>query len=241
MRHISQMYNFQLSPIVKGLIFANGAVWFFLIVCLQGLFLDKNQVFYFLGLVPIRVFDSFWLWQIFTYMFVHSEGIFHVLFNMFALWMFGSELERFWGSRFFISYYLVCGVGVGLIYILCLKLIPLIYPLNPMHLSIPMVGASGAVFGILFAYGLIFSERLILFMMVFPMKAIHFTLLIGVIEFISLINNGLGSPISHLSHLAGFAVGFLFLQGWKNIQNFKLRKGWRGRPIRLKVLRDDYK
>lgn len=236
------MYDFQLSPIVKSLMLINGAVWFFLVIFLQKLFFDNNSIYYFLGLVPFQVLDHFWLWQIFTYMFVHSESVFHILFNMFALWMFGSELERFWGSKFFISYYLVCGVGVALIYILVLNLIPLIYPLNPLQLKIPLIGASGSIFGILFAYGMIFSERQILFMMLFPMKAIHFTLLIGVIEFVSLINNGMGSSISHLSHLSGFIVGFFFLQSWKNIQNFKIRSRRRqGRPTFLKILRNEDK
>lgn len=237
MRYISHNLDFQLSPIVRTLMIANGAVWFFLVVFLQGLFLKTNYIYYFLGLVPSQVFDNFWLWQVFTYMFVHSESVFHILFNMFALWMFGSELERFWGSKFFLSYYLVCGLGVGLIYIACLKLLPLFYPLDPIHAGIPMVGASGAIFGILFAYGLIFSERMILFMMIFPMKAIHFTLLIGMIEFVSLINNGMGSSVSHLSHLSGFVVGFLFLQSWKNLQNFKIRK-WRKGPVSFKVLKN---
>ena len=237
MRYVSHIQDFQLSPIVKALIIVNGVIWFLLVVFLQGLFLKTNVVFYFLGLVPNQVFDSFWLWQVFTYMFVHSESVFHILFNMFALWMFGSELEKFWGSKFFLSYYLICGIGVGLIYITCLKLVPLFYPLNPIHESIPMIGASGAIFGILFAYGLIFSERTILFMMIFPMKAIHFTLLIGMIEFVSLINNGMGSSVSHLSHLSGFVVGFLFLQIWKNLQNFKIRK-WRRGPISFKLLKN---
>ena len=237
MRYVSHRLEFQLSPIVKALIIANGAAWFFLVVFLQGLFLEKNYIFYFLGLVPSQVFDRFWFWQILTYMFVHSESVFHILFNMFALWMFGGELERFWGSKFFLIYYLVCGVGVGLIYILCLKLIPLFYPLNPIYTGIPMIGASGAIFGILFAYGLIFSERIILFMFLFPLKAIHFTLLIGMIEFVNLINNGVGSSVSHLSHLSGFVVGFLFLQGWKNLQNFKIRRLRRG-PVSFKILKN---
>jgi len=237
MRYVSHSLEFQLSPIVKALIIINGAVWFSLVIFLQGLFLEKNYVFYFLGLVPSQIFDSFWLWQLVTYMFVHSDRVFHLLFNMFALWMFGSELEKFWGSKFFLSYYLICGVGVGLIYILCLKLIPLFYPLNPLYASVPMVGASGAIFGILFAYGLIFSERIILFMFLFPMKALHFTLLIGMIEFVNLINNGMGSSVSHLSHLSGFVVGFLFLQGWKNLQNLKIKRLRRG-PISFKVLKN---
>jgi len=237
MRYVSHNLAFELSPVVKGLVVINGLTWFVLVFFLQGLFLDQNYVFYFLGLIPSKVLDDFWFWQVLTYMFVHSDRVFHLLFNMFALWMFGSDLERFWGSKFFLAYYLICGLGVALIYLLCLNLIPLFYPLSPIHASVPMIGASGAIFGLLFAYGLIFSERVILFMFVFPMKAIHFTLLIGMIEFVNLVNNGVGSSVSHLSHLSGFVVGFLFLQSWKKLQNFKLRRLRRG-PISFKVIKN---
>ena len=238
MRYISQVYNFNISSVVKLILIINFSIWFGLVVILQGLFFDKNYVFYFLGLTPSRVFQDFWLWQVFTYMFVHAKGVFHILFNMFALWMFGSELERLWGARFFLIYYLVCGLGAGCIYLLALFVGLSFFNLSSLSLSIPMVGASGAIFGILFAYGLIFSERIIYFMMIFPMKAIHFTFLIGGIEFVSLINSGVGSSISHLAHLSGFLTGFIFLQGWKKMQNVKIRR-WRKSPVRLKVLKNN--
>lgn len=237
MRYISNIYNFNITAVVKAIIIANGLIWFFLVVVLQSLFLDKAYVFYLLGLTPERVFSSFWLWQIFTYLFVHSSGFFHIFFNMFVLWMFGSELERFWGSRFFLSYYIFCGVGAGLIYLLCLWMGISFFNLAPAILTTPMIGASGAIFGILFAYSLIFSERIIYFMMIFPIKARHFALLIGLLEFVSLINSGIGSPVSHLAHLSGFVSGFLFLQMWKTVQNFNVRK-WKRRPTHLKILKN---
>ena len=240
MRYVSHIYNFNITSFVKAIIIANGCVWFFLVVVLQGLFLDKNYVFYFLGLTPEKVFSHFWLWQIFTYFFVHAKGFFHIFFNMFALWMFGSELERLWGSWFFLAYYVVCGAGAGLIYLLCLSIGISFFGANPAVLATPMVGASGAIFGILFAYGLIFGERIVYFMMIFPIKARHFTLLIGFVEFVSLINSGIGSSISHLAHLSGFVSGFLFLQIWKAVQNFNVRK-WRRGPVHLKILKNDDK
>ena len=240
MRYVSQIYSFNISSVVKTILIVNFSIWFGLVVVLQGLFFEKNYVFYFLGLTPNKVFQDFWLWQVFTYMFVHAKGVFHILFNMFALWMFGSELERLWGSRFFLSYYLICGLGAGCIYLLSLFIGQSFFNLDSRVFSVSMVGASGAIFGILFAYGLIFSERIIFFMMIFPMKALHFTLLIGGIEFVSLINSGMGSSVSHLAHLSGFLTGFIFLQGWKKIQNLKIRK-WRRGPIHLKILKNNDK
>jgi len=238
MRYISQIYNFSLTPVVRSIIMVNACVWFVLVIILQGLFSDKNIVFHFLGLVPSKIISHFWFWQIFTYLFVHATGFFHIFFNMFALWMFGTELERLWGSRFFLIYYFVCGVGAGLIYLISLLLGISFFETNPNSIFIPMVGASGAIFGILFAYGLIFSERIIFFMMIFPIKARYFTILIGLIEFASLVNSGTGGPISHLAHLSGFISGFLFLQIWKLIQNFKIYQQ-RKRPTHLKVLRNN--
>ena len=238
MRYVSNVHNFSITPFVKALIIANAFIWFFFVVVLQGLFLDKAYVFYLLGLTPERVFSHFWLWQPVTYFFVHAPGFFHIFFNMFALWMFGSELERLWGYRFFLAYYMCCGIGAGLIYLLCPWIGILFFNASPAALATPMIGASGAIFGILFAYGLIFSERIIYFMMVFPIRARHFTLLIGLMEFVSLINSGVGSSISHLAHLSGFVSGFLFLQIWKTVQNFNVRK-WRKKPSHLKVLNDE--
>ena len=239
MRYISQIYEGSLTPVVRAIIIANGCIWFFLVVVLQGLFLDKNYVFYFLGLSPLKVFSDLWLWQILTYLFVHAQGVFHILFNMFALWMFGCELERLWGSRFFLIYYMVCGLGAGLIYLLSLAAGLAFFELS-VDLAVPMVGASGAIFGILFAYGLIFSERIIYFMMIFPLKARHFTVLIALVEFVSLINSGMGNSVSHLAHLSGFVAGFLFLQIWKAVQNINIRK-LRKWPSHLKIVRNNDK
>ena len=237
MRYVYNTYNFNISSAVKALIITNGIIWFSLVVVLQGLFFDQFPIFHILGLSAQKVFFQYWLWQILTYFFVHSSGIFHILFNMFALWMFGSELEKLWGPRFFLIYYIFCGLGAGLIYLLCLFLGVFFFQTDPALLATPMVGASGAIFGILFAYGWLFSERVILFMLIFPIKARYFTLIIALVEFVSLINSGMGSPISHLAHLSGFVAGFLFLQIWKFIQNFNIRQ-WKKRPVHLKILKN---
>ena len=111
--------------------------------------------------------------------------------------------------------------------------------MDPLVYRSPLIGASGAIFGILFAYGIIFSERIIYFLMLFPMKAIHFTLIVAGIELVSLIKSGVGSPVSHLGHLSGFAVGFLFLEFWKWFQNHNLRRLRRTGRRFLKILDKD--
>lgn len=240
MRYVSSSYNFQTSPYVKSLCIANVAIWFFLIVILQGYFLQDFQVFKGLGLIPQRLFHDLWIWQIFTYMFVHASSLFHILFNMFILWMFGSELERLWGSRFFLIYYMFCGVGAGLIYLLSVWVATSFLGASPDILTRPVIGASGSIFGLLFAYGYIYSERIIYFMMFFPMKARHFTLLIAAIELVSILNHGLGSPIANLAHLGGLISGFIFLKFWPIWQRISVKrwKKLKGR-MHLKVLNDD--
>ena len=236
--YVSSGYDFDITSFVKAIIIINVAVWLSLVVILQGLFLREPYVFDVLGLKAERVFSYFWFWQILTYFFVHSQDIFHIFFNMFTLWMFGTELERFWGSKFFLSYYIFCGLGAAVIYLLCLGIGWSFFQMNPVYLQIPMVGASGAIFGLLFAYGLIFSERMIFVMLIFPIKARYFVFLIGIIEFVSLINSGVGSPISHLAHLSGFASGFLFLKLWKVFQDFDFQNRAR-KFTRLKIVKSN--
>ena len=106
-----------MTKTVRALIIVNVALWLGLVLILQGLVLGGSAVFDYLALTPHRVAHDFWLWQTVTYMFLHGSGVFHVLFNMLTLWWFGSELEARWGQRFFLTYYMTCGVGAGLIYI----------------------------------------------------------------------------------------------------------------------------
>ncbi len=154
-----------------------------------------------LGLVPYRVFRYGAVWQLFTYQFLHAD-LFHILFNMLVLWMIGSELEGQWGTRFFTRYYLFCGTAGGLLYIL----VQFFFRDSPTSL-IPVVGSSGAVYGLLVAYGIIHSERMMLFMMVFPMKAKYFVLLLAGVEFVTTVF-GSRSGVANLAHLGGMLAGF---------------------------------
>lgn len=130
------------------------------------------------------------------------------------LWFFGAELERHWGSRFFTIYYFVCGIGAAVVYCTGVTLYAIISG-NQLPLIIPVLGASGALFGLLVAYGIIFSERVIYFMGLFPLKAKYFAMIAAALDLSSLLTTGFaGSEVAYLAHLGGAAVGFLFL--WIN-------------------------
>ncbi len=170
----------------------------FCIFVLQTLSSAENLFFPLFGLVPNAVWSDFMIWQPFTYMFFHGD-IWHVLINMFVLWMFGSELERLWGKKVFLNYYFTTGIGSGII--------TMFFGLQSM---IPIVGASGAVYGVLVAYGLTYPNRTVYLYGLIPIKSLWFTIGIGFIAFLSSFNNG--SQISHLTHLSGMIIGYVILK-----------------------------
>ena len=198
-------YQFQSSPgqlsykpslftdAIKTLISIN-----FGIFVLQSISSSEMMFFSNFGLVPKLVWSQLKIWQPFTYMFFHGD-IWHVLINMFVLWMFGSELERVWGKKNFLRFYFVTGVGSGLG--------TMIFGLQSMT---PVVGASGAVYGVLLAYGVIFPNRTVYLYGIIPIKSFWFVIGIGLIAFISSFNNV--SNISHLTHLFGMIIGYLYLK-----------------------------
>ena len=201
----------RITPGVKMLIIVNLVCWFLLVAVVQRFFLKEDMVYYMLGFVPSLAGGKFFIWQFFTYMFLHSSGVFHILFNMLVLWMFGSELERLWRKKFFLLYYIVCGVGSAVVYFIGVGLYSILGGQSAV-MGIPVVGASGAVFGLLLAYGWIFRDRVVLFMFIFPMKARTFTILIAGVELFTMLQSGFGSPVANLAHLGGLLSGFLFLQ-----------------------------
>jgi len=235
-----QVQGFQpISPMAKKLIIANVAIWFFGVILFEALFLEPGTMFHFFGLIPEKTIFSFWLWQPVTYMFFHSAQIFHILFNMLLLWWLGSELELRWGPKFFLTYYMVCGIGAGLIF-LAGAFIYYGVTQDATPLMTPLVGASGAVFGLMLAYGMVFGERMIYFMLLFPMKAKYFVLLIGAIEVVTLINTGIGNKVANLAHLAGLLVGYLYLKFYSRWQAYKIRRKTKkhGRNFRVVVNND---
>ena len=159
----------------------------------------RSEINLILGLIPVLVWKKFFIWQLFTYAFLHG-GIFHLFFNMFALWMFGCELERHWSTRVFVKYALVTGIGAGISTVI----------VSP-NLGVPTIGASGLVYGILLAYGLLFPNRLIYLYFLFPIKAKYFVLIFGALELYASWS-GSSDNIAHLAHLGGMLFGFVYLR-----------------------------
>lgn len=226
-----------LTYVVKRLIIINVSLWVGLILILQN-FLDSPYIYDWFGFIPIHFFEKFWVWQIFTYMFLHSENVFHVLFNMLLLWWLGAELEAYWGRRYFLIYYLVCGVGAALVYLAAILTYFFITG-NVKPLASPVVGASGAIFGLILAYGLIFGERVVYFLMVFPMKARYFVMLIGAVELMNLLSQGFSSQVANLAHLGGIVTGYLMLKVGPRIREFLLRRQTRAYGRKLKLVVDN--
>jgi membrane associated rhomboid family serine protease len=222
-----------LTRVVRALVIANVAIWVLFVLILQGMILNHNVIFDLFALTPARMVTDFWIWQVFTYMFLH-DGVFHILFNMLVLWWFGAELELRWGPRFFLIYYLVCGVGAGLIYALGTAGYSLLTG-KAIAMAAPLVGASGATYGLLLAYGLLFGERVIYFMMLFPMKARYFTMIIGAVEMFTLMDSGMGTQVANLAHLGGLVVGFVFLAVVARMRARKSGSSKRGRRLKLVV------
>ena len=177
------------TSIIKALISINAALFL-----LRYFMVDQFD------LLNLGLSSSPKLWQPLTYMFIHGD-FFHIFMNMFVLWMFGTEMESIWGSKKFLQYYLVTGVGSGLVWLF----------FNYGNTFSILIGASGAIYGILLAYGLMFPNRKVLIYFLFPVKIKYFVTFLAVIAFISSIDSS-SSNISHLTHLSGMVIGFLFLK-----------------------------
>ncbi len=231
------------TPVVRWLIGLSVGIWLILQVIVEGYVLSSPDITQIFGLVPANLISNFYVWEFVTYIFLHSRNVFHIVFNMLLLWWLGAELEQRWGSRFFLLYYMVSGVGAAIIYAACVLAHSLIVGHSGVWTT-PVVGASGAIFGLMLAYGIIFGERVVYFMMVFPMRAKYFVMILGAVEVVTLLNNGLdGGEVANLAHLGGLASGFLFLQGYTRFQQRRWRKqsDRRGRGLKLVVNNDDKK
>ncbi len=195
----SQPYSpggFQLMPpAIKTIILVNVAVFLLQLTPL-------GEAISALGSLWPLGSGNFRIWQPVTYMFLHG-GMTHLFFNMFALWMFGAEIESHWGTRQFNIYYFVCGIGAAIVNLLA-----------TMGNPYPTVGASGAIYGVLLAFGMMFPNRYIFLYFLFPVKAKYFIAGYALIEFVSGFGSrsmGSGSNIAHFAHLGGMLIGFLYI------------------------------
>lgn len=207
-----------MPPVVKNLIMANVIVY--IITMISGNFMYEHfSLFYFKS----PFFKPF---QLVTHMFMHG-GFAHILFNMYALFIFGSVLERVWGSQKFLFYYFVTGIGAALIHLgvmaLQLRGYEAAYNAGDMLartgiqdiLLTPTVGASGAIYGLLLAYGMLFPNNIM--QLIFPpvaLKAKWFVLIYGAIELL-LGLSGRGGDIAHFAHLGGMIFGYFLILYWK--------------------------
>jgi len=179
----------------------------------------KEDVFFRLfGLVPSTFISDLMLWQPFTYLFFHapfysSVGISHILLNMLGLWVFGRELEQAWGKTKFLRYYFTTGIGSGLI--------TYFFQISSDN---PVIGASGAVYGILLAYGISYPNRMLYIWGLIPVRSMWLVIIMGSIAFFGLLGNADG--ISHVTHISGMLIGYVLLKKkwrWRDIW-FAIRK-----------------
>ena len=182
-----------------------------LLLVYLGVFVIQQAVDKFMGgniggwfaLIPAAVLHGK-IWQIATYSFLHADVMGLVL-NLLVLAFVGSDIESLWGRRKFLMFYFFCTTMAGLFYLLVQVLL-----WNPLYLSIPMVGATGGVYGLLLAYGLLFPDREMLFMMIFPMKAKQFVWVLAGFEFLQALFSGQGG-IGAIAHLSGMGAAFIYL------------------------------
>ncbi len=186
-------------PVVARLIAVNVACYF--VQTMTGDWAARE-----FGLIPLFVQHGE-IWRLFTYQFLHG-GALHLALNMFALWMFGSELAPRWGSQFFLRYYFVCAVGGGIL-----------FTLVRLGTTIPSVGASGAIYGILMAYAMWFPNRQVYLYFVLPIRVRYLIVFLILLETMQAIQST-GTGIAHAAHLGGMGFGYAYLR-WKGVDGFR--------------------
>ncbi len=194
-----------LPPAIRALMNAN------VVGFIVGLIVpDMHNLF---GLVPQQVIFQRWIWQPVTYLFLHG-GIWHLVFNLFALWMFGMPVESQWGERDFLKYYFLCGLGAAAAH---LALAP--------HSTVPVIGASGAVYGLLVAFAMLYPDAVVYLYFLIPIKAAHMAILFGAIEFFA---GATGSTpgVARFAHLGGMLTGYFYIRWWW-VTKIQLKAFWR--------------
>jgi membrane associated rhomboid family serine protease len=230
-----------LPLVVKNLLIINGLFFLTTLVFQTQLNIDLSD---YLGLhYPLS--EKFQPWQLVSYIFMHGSFM-HLFFNMFALWMFGNTLENYWGPKRFLIYFMMTGIGAGLIQMLVthFRLMSLYSQISDEGLSYVIskgseiyqsgqnfsdpiagkinelvnsvtIGASGAVFGILLAFGMLFPNTMLYIYFAIPIKAKWFVILYGAVELYSGIANSSGDNVAHFAHLGGMLFGFILIKFWQ--------------------------
>ncbi|MFO7869611.1 MAG: rhomboid family intramembrane serine protease [Bacteroidales bacterium] len=230
-----------LPPVVKNLLILNVGMF---IISFIFRYFTGSDLNHYLGLHYVGS-ESFMPIQFVSYMFMHG-GLSHIFFNMFALWMFGSAIEHVWGPQKFLLYYLVTGIGAGVMQVLFQHIQLMDMPnvlsaeqidtiknqgaevmQNGMNytnslmgkynaiMNAPTVGASGAVFGLLLAFGMLFPNSYVYIFFALPLKAKYFVLFYGLVELYMGIQNNPGDNVAHYAHLGGMLFGFLLINYWR--------------------------
>jgi membrane associated rhomboid family serine protease len=189
-----------MSPVIKALIGLNIGV--FILTQLVG-----HELIYFFGLVPHSVTHKAFLWQPLTYLFLHASFM-HLLFNLFALWMFGMAVESAWGPKEFLKFVLICGVGAGLINVL----------VEPSSRA-PIIGASGIIYGLLVAFAMLFPDAVVYLYFFIPIKAKHMAILFGLLEFMASTQSST-SAVARIAHLGGMVIAFVYIRWWNSFSMY---------------------
>ena len=228
----------ELPEVVKNLLIING-LFFLATISLDNFGLDLVKIF---GLHQFQSPD-FKPHQIITHLFMHGNFT-HLFFNMFALWMFGKILENFWGAKRFLTFYIVTGIGAAFVHLLISQYqilsisnqipemlnlaiegrynpsVPISKKLTQLIIT-PAVGASGAVFGLLLAFGMLFPNTLLYLYFAIPVKAKYFVIAYGLLELYAGISNNPADNVAHFAHLGGMIFGFFLIKYWrKNTNSF---------------------
>ena len=206
---------------VKWLLIINTAVF---LLWFAGGAIVQHHLLTLFALTPELTVRNFMVWQVFSYLFLHG-GPWHLIFNMLTLWMFGSTLEQDWGTRRFLKYYFICGIGAGL-FDLALNIL-----LG--HWNNTTIGASGAIYGLLLAFGVCYPEQTVLMNFLFPIKAKYMVIIYAGVEL--LMSMSVNSGVSNIAHLGGMVVGLVYL---KSRLRMRLRlPDWRGAYRQWKLQR----
>lgn len=233
-RRISISFGQPLTPWVRNLMLINAAVY--AVQLLTGGAGADNLVVRYLALYPAQVLGNGAVWQLLTYAFLHG-GFFHLLFNLFTLWVFGGDVERLLGPRRFLGYYLFSAVGAALFHLI-------FYPGS----MVPVIGASGAIYAVLVAFALFFPDRVITLLLFFVLpveiKARYLVaIFIAISLFSGISSHGTSDGVAHLAHLGGALTGFLLLRGGPALHSllFEInkRRQWRQMAARNKRKRQE--